>query len=207
LSFHRIPLFAVLLLLVTSAGHARAATPPPAQSPTPPAPVGTGLGSQSYEPPVAEVVAGSQAPDVSWQDARSRWVHLSDLLQYGHALLVFAPTEADMRTLESERDALLDLGIVPVVVLQHTGNTSRSIARRLQLTYTVIPDSRGVIASQFNLLDMRTRSSYPGWFVVDRRGRVRGLDRSRLPEEPWRDVAAEALALPGRDDLRPAGDY
>jgi peroxiredoxin len=206
LSLSRIPLVALCLFILSTAGHARAATPPKTQPPAPTAPVGSGLRPQSYEPPITEVVAGSQAPDVSWQDAQNRWMHLRDVLQYGHTLLVFAPTERDMRTLESQRDELLDLGVVPVVVLQHGNNAARGIVRRLKLSYMVIPDARGVIAAQFNVLDMRTRSSEPAWFVVDRRGRVRGLDRTRLPEEPWRNVAAEALALPARDDLRPVGE-
>jgi peroxiredoxin len=148
------------------------------------------------EPPVAVVDVGEPAPNFSYQGADGHWRGLRDLIGQGAVLLVFAPREHNLIRLQREREALLDLGVVPVAVVEHRSGSARSLVRRLGLTYTVFSDPRCVIASQFNVVDPITQSAVSSWFVIDRRGKVRALRRGSLPISGYPAVAARALALP-----------
>ena len=65
-----------------------------------------------------------------------------------------------------------------MVVLDDRPGAVRNVVKRLGLQYTVLSDPRAVIADQFNVAD--DREIEPSWFVVDQRGRVRGLSRGAL---------------------------
>jgi peroxiredoxin len=164
-------------------------------------------GPSEPEPPNTPVAAGDPAPDFSFETSDHRWYHLRDLLVQGSVMLVFAPTDAQMRALESERDALLAKGILPVAVLDRRDGQSWSTPDRLKLHYHVLADSRGVIAAQFNLVDTNTHRTMPGWFVVDRSGRVRGLRRETLPDAGYVPVAARALGLAEHESVQPASAH
>jgi hypothetical protein len=58
----------------------------------------------------------------------------------------------------------------------------------------VLADSRGVIADQFNVLEGGRVA--PSWFVLDAKGRVRGLVRGGFPTADYTRVCARSLALP-----------
>ena len=147
------------------------------------------------EPPAAVVMAGDPAPDVTWEGLASRPQRLRDLRAQGHVLLVFSPTEAQLRALERDRERLLDLRVLPAAVLDRSTTGVERLARRLGLHFVLIPDPRNVIASQFNTLDPATHRATPAWFVVDRSGRVRGFDRTGVPESGYPRLAAAALVL------------
>lgn len=168
----------------------------PARTPTTLAPVPS-------EPAVTIVAAGDPAPDVSWDVPGGRPQRLRDLRAQGHVLLVFSPTEAQLRALEQERDDLLDVRVVPVAVLDRGSARAADLARRLGLHYVVVPDPRNIVAAQFNVLDPATRHASPAWFVVDRSGRVRGLDRRGVPDGGYLSLATRALALASRDAILP----
>jgi peroxiredoxin len=155
------------------------------------------------EPPVAFVTAGDPAPDVLWDGVDARPARLRDLRAQGHVLLVFSPTETQLRALERERDHLLDARVLPVAVLDRGAASAAGLARRLGLHYVVVPDPHGVVAAQFNVLDPATRRAAPAWFVVDRTGRVRGLDRRGVPDAGYLALASRALALAGPDAILP----
>ena len=72
-------------------------------------------------------------------------------------------------------------------------------ARRYGLHYPVIPDSRKVIAAQYNAMDAGGEQVVPTWFVVDRNGRVRALQRGALPKQGYAPRTATALGMPGPD--------
>lgn len=148
------------------------------------------------EPPNAIVTGGEPAPDVSWQASDGTWLRLADVRAHGPVLLVFTRREIDLATLQRERDQLLDLGVLPVAVVDRRPGAAADLTRRLRLTYTVIPDRRCVVAQQFNAIDPDTRSLAPAWFMVDRRGVVRGMSHGELPSGGWSEIAAGALALP-----------
>lgn len=161
------------------------------------------ISSGGPEPPIADVVAGSSAPDFSYQLVGPRWHHLHDLLDQGAVLLVFAPGEKELKRIEHERPALLQRGVVPVAVVELRSGVARDLVRRLRLGFTVISDPRDIISLQFNVLDETTRTAVPAWFVVDRSGRVRGLARGRVPESGYLGVVAESLSLPSPGVARP----
>jgi len=94
---------------------------------------------------------------------------------------------------------------VPVAVLDRGSARAASLARRLGLHYVVVPDPQNVVAAQFNVLDPATRRAAPAWFVVDRSGRVRGLDRRGVPDDGYLSLASRALALASRDAILPGG--
>jgi peroxiredoxin len=148
----------------------------------------------AVEPPPVEVRSGEPAPDFSYQSPDGRWRHLHDLLQQGEVVLVFGASDLELRMLERERDALLDLGVMPVAVLDVKPGSAWNSARKLGLRYTVLADPRRIIGAQFNVLD--SGSLVPGWFVIDRKGMVRGLRRGDLPGQGYPGLVARALSLP-----------
>jgi peroxiredoxin len=168
-----------------------------------PARTPTTLSAVPSELPVAIVSAGDPAPDVSWDVPGARPQRLRDLRAHGHVLLVFAPTESQLLALERERDGLLDVRVVPVAVLDRGAAGAADLARRLGLHFVVVPDPWSIVAAQFNVLDPATRRAAPAWFVVDRSGRVRGLDRRGVPDGGYLSIATRTLALASRDAILP----
>lgn len=147
------------------------------------------------EPAPALVEAGDDAPDVSWESPQG-WRRLRDLRAQGTVLIVLGADEQALAQLERERTELQRMGVIPAAVVERRAGACQSLARRLDLGFSVLPDPQRVIGSQFNALDPRTRTLVPSWFVVDRAGRVRGLGRGALPRETWTAIAADALHLP-----------
>jgi len=162
------------------------------------------LRPQPPEPPSSEVTLGDQAPDFAYQTEDNRWQRLHDLLLQGAAVLVFGADPATLGAIERERDAMLRLGTVPVALLDMRSGIAWAMARRLGLHYPVIPDSRRVIAAQFNAVEAGSQRMLPSWFVVDRSGRVRALRRGALPKQGFSAVVATALGLPAADAGVPA---
>ncbi|MBI1799272.1 MAG: redoxin domain-containing protein [Candidatus Eisenbacteria bacterium] len=166
----------------------------------------TTLGPVQPDPPIATLEIGEAAPDFSFEGHDHVWRRLRDLLGEGSVLLVFAPDDARMKTLESERTALLGCGIVPVVVLDRRDGATWSTMQRLHLNYSLLSDPQSVIGSQFNVRDPASGRCAPSWFMVDRSGRVRGLSRERLPQGDFVALARRALGLPGDDVSLPASN-
>ena len=195
-----VTLIAVLLLALGSlqASDSDAPAVPDAPRPVPNA------GALDPEPPSSTVAVGDAAPDFSFETADRHGRRLHDLLAQGSVLIVFTPAESQLVALEKERDAMLQRGVLPVAVMDRREGAARSAAARLGLHYLVIGDPRGVIAEQFNLLDAAGPRCRPGWFVVDRDGRVRGLHRAPLPESNFAALAFRALGLPAADASLPA---
>ena len=88
------------------------------------------------------------------------------------------------------------MGVIPVAVLDRRTGSAVLLAHRLGLGFPVIADPQGAIASQFNLVGPPTVRPRPAWFILDRAGRVRGLERGELPDGGYTHIACEALAIP-----------
>lgn len=194
---NRILLLLALAALAGSAGSVHASATEGRASRLPLVPLGSGT---EY----ATVEAGESAPDFAYETLAGGTARLRDLRDHGHVLLVFGAQEADLRRLELESSRLTRLGIVPVAVLDWRVGACRDVVKRLTLSFPVVPDRQRAIGAQYNVLDPNTRQDSRAWFVVDRLGRVRGLDRFELPHESWVDVAASSLGLPTDDAPRPA---
>lgn len=160
-------------------------------------PLGSNSGYAIVEP-------GSSAPDFAYETLAGVGARLRDLRAQGHVLLVFGADESELLRLAQECDRLTRLGVVPVAVLDWRVGACRDAVRRLALTFPVVPDPQRAIGAQYNALDPKTRHDARAWFVVDRGGRVRGLDRFEYPGESWTNVAASALGLPLEDVPVPA---
>ena len=168
------------------------AGPPPPSSGSDPA---ISLPLRPPEPPQAQIGVGESAPDFSYQTQEGPWKNLHDLTAHGPVLLVFGAEKAQLQSLEQEREALLDLGVLPVAVLDVKPKTAWSTAKTLGLRYTVLADPRHVIGLQFNAIDGTTQSSVPAWFVIDRSRRVRGMWRGSLPKDGYGSPVARSLGL------------
>lgn len=132
------------------------------------------------------------APDFQYLGSDGRWRYLHDLRPLGHVLLVFEPGDAQLAALEREADSLLVQGVIPIAVFSGRESDNWSKIERLGLTYSLLSDPHGDLAAQFQIAAVLAPRS-PAWFLVDRDGRVRGLDRGTLPESGFADAAALAL--------------
>jgi peroxiredoxin len=155
---------------------------------------GSSVPGRIPEPPTMVLRVGDPAPNFAFEGFDGRGMRLHHLLDQGSVLLVFGARESDLRKLQQERSMLLEMGVVPVAILDARPGTTRTLVKRLGLQFTVIADSRGVIGEQFNVVD--GERMLPAWFVLDPRGRVRSLSRGALPSAEYRRVCARALALP-----------
>jgi peroxiredoxin len=164
--------------------------------PAAPATPGYGIGAAHPDPPNAPVTLGDAAPDFSFEAPDHSWQRLHDLLAQGSVLLVFAPDTPRLVSLEREHQAMMERGIVPVAVLDRSERATQSTVHRLGLGYPVLADPRGVIADQFNQVDLAGPRTLPGWFMIDRDGQVRGLHREGLPQGGFIAIATRALGLP-----------
>lgn len=161
------------------------------------------ISPRAAEPPSSTLMVGDIAPDFAWQVGDRRFASMKEALAQGSLLLVFAPNDRQLRAIEEERDALLDLGVVPIGVLNARGGAASGTARRLGLSFTLVPDSRRVIAGQYGATDDNRQSMLPAWFVVDRRGQVRALGRGSIPAGGFPRLAATVLAIPTGDIALP----
>jgi peroxiredoxin len=166
---------------------------------------GAALQGLPFETPATEVCLGDIAPDFSYQGPDARWRRLRDLVATTPILLVFGANDAALRIIEGEREALMDVGIIPVAVVRSRLGVTRAVVNRLHLRFTVLADPQGAIAAQFNAVDPATGSQLPSWFILDGRRRVLGLGRRGLPVRGYRELAAEALGVPPRASTVPAG--
>jgi len=162
------------------------------------------IGSRLPDPPNAPVNVGDRAPDFSWVGVDNRTLRLRDVLEQANALLVFAPTDDVLRQLESERETLALMGVVPVAVIEARARSAVTRARRAGVHFLMVPDPVRVIGTQFNMLETETNRLASGWYAVDRRGTVRGAGTSMEPPQGWARIAASALAIPAPDVPIPA---
>lgn len=172
-------------------------------SPYPPR-TGNALQGQPLESPATEVCLGDVAPDFSYQGVDAHWRRLHDLVADRPVLLVFGGNVGLLRILEGEREALMDLGVIPVAVVNSRLGVARAAVDRHQLRFTVLADPQGVIASQFNAVDPGNGRPLPAWFVLDTGRRVRALGRRGLPLRGYPELAAAALGLPPKGAAMPA---
>ncbi len=154
----------------------------------------------SYPP----VEVGDPAPDFSWVGPDGQTHALHDALLQANVLLVFAPDDAALQKLESERDDLAQIAVTPIAVLDARGRSAANRARRLGLHFVVVADATHLIGSQFSQLEPSSGRLLPGWYAVDRRRVVRGAGTETGGPTSWTRLAASALAIPSPDVPLPA---
>lgn len=153
----------------------------------------------SYPP----VQVGDSAPDFTWVGPDNQTHALHEALLQANVLLVFAPDDAALQKIESERDDLAQIAVVPIAVLDARGKAAANRARRLGVHFLVVPDATHLIGSQFSQLEASSGRLLPGWYAVDRKRVVRGAG-SAIDGASWTRIAASALAIPSPDVPLPA---
>jgi len=195
-------LFAVALAFGNDPGLSSGAAAPPPETFWHPLSVPGPL-----ETPASQVDVGDVAPDFSFKSYDGEWRRLADLRAQGPVLLVISPDSRQLRSLQAERDRLLDLGVVPVAVCDVSPGTAYALVRDLKLGFSVLADPQHVIANQFNAVDPRTTAATPAWFVVDQKGRVRAMGHDAFPQGGFAPLASRALGVPLGAEPRPASNH
>jgi peroxiredoxin len=132
------------------------------------------------------------APDFQYLSNDGRWRFLHDLRSEGHVLLVFEPADAQLAGLEREADSLRRQGVIPIAVFHRGESANWSAIERLGLTYSLLSDPRGDLAAQFHGA-AASGPPQPAWYLVDRDGRICGLDLGAIPESGFAGVVDAAL--------------
>lgn len=151
----------------------------------------------------AESAHPDVAPDFQFLANDGHWSGLRDLRSRGHVLLVFEPGDDQLLALEREADSLRARGVIPIAVFSSRESENWSRIERLGLTYSLMSDPSGELAAQFQVAALPAEPSSAttpcssAWCLVDRDGRVRGLERGGLPEAGF--AGAVTLALEPRE--------
>jgi peroxiredoxin len=132
------------------------------------------------------------APDFQYLSNDGRWKSLHDLRSEGHVLLVFEPADAQLVGLERESDSLRHAGVIPIAVFHRRESANWSAIERLGLTFSLLSDPRGDLASEFQGV-AASDLPRPGWYLVDRDGRICALERGAIPESGFTGTIDAAL--------------
>ena len=154
----------------------------------------------SYSP----VQVGDPAPDFTWVGPDNLTHALHEALAQANVLLVLAPDDAVLQKLESEREDLAQIAVVPIAVLDARSKAAAARARRLGVHFLVVPDATHLIGSQFSQLEPSSGRLLPAWYAVDRKRVVRGAGAEIAGTASWTRIAASALAIPSPDVPLPA---
>ncbi|HTR96485.1 MAG TPA: redoxin domain-containing protein [Candidatus Acidoferrales bacterium] len=146
-------------------------------------------------------VAGSIAPDFTFQSHDYLWQRLHNLLEQGDVLLVFGANDDELRALERDHESLLRAGIVAVGVTSDDEAGAWRTIRRCNLTYSLLADPHAAIARPYGATIGATNRLRGTWCLIDRSGHVRGTGEGAGPAAGW---PALAQAVLGRSDLKTA---
>lgn len=144
--------------------------------------------------PTTYLQEGDRAPGFSYLDPHGDWRSFDRLLEAGPVLLVFGASEEDIRGIERQHAAFVELGAVPVVAMDRKFGSTQSVARKLSMESTAISDPRGSIASLFNSVDPLTHRHAQSYFLLDGSRRVLKVEHGHLPHA-LQLVAAVARGL------------
>jgi peroxiredoxin len=154
------------------------------------------------EAPATFITIGDEAPTFSYMGSDNHWHKFSDLAAKQPVLLVFGATESQLSAIEAARGSFLELGIVPVAVVDRRIGSVAAMKRRLKLKSHVIGDPMRAIAELYNSLDANGLQHAPAYFVLDENHLIRALGRGRLPavRELLRE-SAQGLGRPVPDPV------
>ena len=155
--------------------------------------------SSATQPPDREMLFDT-APDPTEDSldigklaGASRWKTLHDLLAKGNVLLVFAPSDAQLLSLESEADSLRAHHVIPVGVRECDEAANRATIKHLRLSIHLMADPRAELAGDFHLVAPSGSGTKPAWFVLDHQGKVRAIGRRPIPEKGLTKIVTAAL--------------
>jgi peroxiredoxin len=149
---------------------------------------------------------GKKAPDFQYQSYDAMWQRLHNVLSHGDVLLVFGTDDADLRAIERQREAFMEAGIVPMVVVERSDRDVWSLVRRNGLTFSLLADPKGAIGLQYGVYDRNSGRSRTAWFAIDTKGRVRQVG-TEVPAQAWPVLVASALGRPVDGDTQTASTH
>lgn len=132
-------------------------------------------------PPSTHLEVGDQAPSFSYLGNDGAWHRSVDLSAEGAILLVFGAREPNLVELENARGLFADLGITPVIVMDRSASSARSVAQRLGITSPVMLDPKSAIGDLFNSIDPLNHRHAPSFFVLDEKRTIRALGHGEIP--------------------------
>jgi len=132
------------------------------------------------------------------------WHPFRELHPNAPIVLVFAPDEATLATLEQELPALRARGVEIAAVTRDPDGTNWDRLEHLGLTYALWSDPQGRVAELFGITNAAAEPKTAAWCLIDGQDRIidrqRGVDAAQL-------VGAVVRALPtsevaGSDESR-----
>ncbi len=142
---------------------------------------------------------GEPAPDFAYKSRTYVWQNLHNMLEDGPVLLVFGASDEQLVSIEREAERFERAGIQPVAVVPHRDADAWKLLRRYDLSFSLLSDPNGVIASQYATIEAGPEGSVPSWFVVDRACRIRGAGTGTPASGDWMELASETLATDSFD--------
>jgi peroxiredoxin len=164
-------LLASCLAPAAGAQEVREKTPPPAQptpsgAPTDPGPL------HSTQRIRGSVITGEMAPHFELPGSGGRIVKLSEF-RGEWTLLVFAERKEGMPPLMSIRDDMGRMGVRIVGVCDEKAYHLVAFAEKTRPGFPILADVTGEISALYGLYDSFRRTTEPGFFLLDREGKVR----------------------------------
>jgi peroxiredoxin len=150
----------------------------------------------SAEPEAATLQIGCPAPMFSHIAGDGRWHRSDELLSRGPILMLFAPGEDGLITIQKLTPAFEELGVRPVAVLDLPTRSTLTMTRKLGLTYTLVSDPMSAIAGLYHTVETGTGRNAPSYFVIDSGRKLRAMYFGPLP--PVELVVASAARSLGR---------
>ena len=135
----------------------------------------------TVDPPATVVTVGDDAPSFSYLGADGGWHPFTRLASGQSVLLVFGATDAELAALEQSRSAFLDLGLVPIAVIDQRVGSALAMKRRCCPSCAVICDPMCAIGELYNTLDRNGMRHAPAYFILDDAHVVRALSHGTLP--------------------------
>ncbi len=151
----------------------------------------------STEPEAATLQIGAPAPMFSYMGPDGRWYRSEELLTLGSVVVIFAPTDEDLVGLKRTREALDQIGVRTIPVLDLPTRKTTSLARRLAIEGTLVSDPMSAIAGLYHAVDRTSGTHVTSYFVVDGKRCLRAMYYGPLPSpETLLATAARSLGRP-----------
>ena len=103
-----------------------------------------------------------------------------------------SPRRLQLTAVEGEAETMREQGVNVIAVFNHGESANCSKIERLRLSFSLLSDPRGDIASQVQVA-AESGPPRPSWFLVNRDGRLCGLERGALPAIGFARLVAGAL--------------
>jgi peroxiredoxin len=134
-----------------------------------------GLPPIASEPQAATLQIGAPAPMFSYLATDGQWHRFDEQLKSGAALILFAPSEAELSAVQRLYPVFQELGVTPVAILDLPTRGTSAVSRRLALDLPVLSDPMCAIAGLYHSVDPSNSRHAASYFVIDRKRVLRAM--------------------------------